>query len=92
MNRRNFLLAFSALPAIVFTNSAIAGCVRYENYTVRCSLCGGDGLEDSGKRIGLPRSEWKNKHTCRACGGSGSVTQRKCTSRERSKPSRAIQK
>jgi len=92
MKRRKFLLALSALPAIILADSAVAGCLQYQTYSVSCGLCGGDGREDSGRRIGLPRSEWKNKHTCRACGGSGRVNKRKCVRSERTRPSSSVQK
>jgi|TARA_R110001583_G_scaffold47285_6_gene148167 hypothetical protein len=92
VKRRKFILAVSALPAAFLPVSAVAGCLQYQTSTVRCGTCGGDGREDSGSRIGLPRSEWKNKHTCRACGGSGTIQKRRCVSYDRPKSSGGYQK
>lgn len=74
---------------VSFALTATAGCVQWTTTNVSCGLCGGDGLEDSGTRIGRPRHEWKNKHTCRQCGGSGRVQQKNCIKWEDTKPSRA---
>lgn len=92
MKRRNLIFAMTALPAVFLADSAIAGCLQYQTSTVKCGTCGGDGLEDSGSRIGLPSSQWKNKHTCRACGGRGSIEKRRCVSYDRTKPSSDYQR
>ena len=91
---RNALLVATLTVLALASQSSLAGrvCTQYQTSQHSCSTCGGDGLEDSGNRIGRPKSEWKNKHTCRRCKGSGTVTRKTCIAWKETKPAKAVTK
>ncbi len=91
---KKIIIVFILVTSLcLFTNTTIAArCLVWKTLTKMCNLCGGDGLEHSGARIGRAPSEWKNKHKCRKCNGLGISTYRKCVKWASSKPADVKQK